>query len=203
MAVTGKDRALVQRCLQHEPGAWREFVDRFLGLFYHVVHHTAHLRSVPLSAEDTEDVVAEILLQIVARDYQILRLFRGQSSLATYLTVIARRLCIHDLNRRAKGEEIQTKVEERPRPRLDQEEKARAATGADALDEVQKLLRGLPPGERQVVRLFYLEGKTYDEISKQLNLPVNTIGPILSRARARLRKASTNPSAPHDSQPRA
>ena len=200
MAVTVKDRALVEGCLQHEPGAWREFVDRFLGLMYHVVHHTAHLRSVPLSAEDTEDVVAEVLLQIVARDYQVLRLFRGQSSLATYLTVIARRLCIHDLNRRAKGEEIQTKVEERPRPRVGQEEKARA--GADALDEVQKLLRGLPPGERQVVRLFYLEGKTYDEISKQLNLPVNSIGPILSRARAKLRNASKNPPAPPDSPPR-
>ena len=58
---------------------------------YSIVHHTAHLRSVPLTPEDTEDVVAEILLQIVANDYSVFRNFRGQSTLGTYLTVIARR----------------------------------------------------------------------------------------------------------------
>src|SRR5262245_60614208 len=97
VALTAVDRTLVQRCLNHDPGAWNDFVDRFLGLIYHVVRHTAHVRSVPLGAEDTEDVAAEILLQIVARDYAVLRQFRGQASLATYLTVVARRICIHEL----------------------------------------------------------------------------------------------------------
>ena len=35
------DRDLLRRCLHHEPGAWNDFVDRFLGLVYHVVGHTA------------------------------------------------------------------------------------------------------------------------------------------------------------------
>ena len=60
MALTAVDRDLVQRCLKNEPGAWEDFVDRFLGLIYHVVHHTAYLRSSPLRPEDTEDVAAEI-----------------------------------------------------------------------------------------------------------------------------------------------
>ena len=89
MALTALDRTLVQRCLHHESGAWNDFVDRFLGLIYHVIHHTAYLRSTPLRPEDIEDVAAEVLLQIVAKDYMVLRQFRGQSSLATYLTVIA------------------------------------------------------------------------------------------------------------------
>ena len=34
MALTAVDRLLLKRCLKHEPGAWREFVDRFLGLIF-------------------------------------------------------------------------------------------------------------------------------------------------------------------------
>src|SRR6516225_1447148 len=87
VALTAVDRALLQRCLNHESGAWNDFVDRFLGLIYHVIHHTSYLRSTPLRPEDTEDVAAEVLLQLVAGDYAALRQFRGQCSLATYLTV--------------------------------------------------------------------------------------------------------------------
>src|SRR5437588_8316107 len=107
VALTPLDRALLQRCLAHQPGAWNDFVDRFLGLMYHVIHHTAHLRSAPLRPEDTEDLAAEILLQIVSNDYAVLRQFKGNSSLATYLAVIARRICVHELARRAAAREVQ------------------------------------------------------------------------------------------------
>jgi RNA polymerase sigma-70 factor (ECF subfamily) len=186
VALTAVDRALLQRCLNHETGAWNDFVDRFLGLFYHVIHHTAHLRSTPLRAEDTEDLAAEILLQVVARDYAILRQFRGHSSLATYLTVISRRICVNELARRAAAREAQPKVDGRPVGEI--EEPPKAEVGLESLEEVQKLLGKLPSRERQVVRLYYLEGRNYEEISTELNIPINSIGPVLSRARKRLRK---------------
>jgi RNA polymerase sigma-70 factor (ECF subfamily) len=181
------DRALVQRCLNHEPGAWNDFVDRYLGLIYHVIHHTSHLRSVPLQPEDVEDVAAEILLQIIARDYAVLRDFRGQASLATYLTVIARRACIHELNKRMGNADAPVRRDGRAQV-AEQEDRPKGEVGLESLEEVQKLLRKLPARERQVVRLFYLEGRTYEEISTQLHVPVNSIGPILSRARQKLRR---------------
>src|SRR5262245_35841397 len=97
MALTRVDRTLLQRCLQHDTGAWNDFVDRFLGLIYHVVHYTAHLRSTPLNPEEVEDIAQEVLVQVVANDYGVLKQFRGKSSLATYLTVIARRIAVHQL----------------------------------------------------------------------------------------------------------
>ena len=60
MALTSLDRDLLKRCLAHKPGAWNDFVDRYLGVIYHVVHHTAHLRSASIKPEDTEDLAAEI-----------------------------------------------------------------------------------------------------------------------------------------------
>jgi RNA polymerase sigma-70 factor, ECF subfamily len=177
--LTTVDRTLLQRCLQHHRGAWNDFVDRFLGLIYHVVHFTAHQRSVKLQPEDVEDLAAEVLLQIVANNYQVLHHFRGQSSLATYLTVIARRTCVHELVRRSQRSQTEIRLK-------DAADHPKQAGGLETLEEVQRLLRRLPTREREVVRLFYLEGRSYEEISTALHLPVNSIGPVLSRARKKL-----------------
>src|SRR5579875_1950776 len=100
------DRNLIDRCLRKEPGAWNDFVDRYMGLIYHVIQHAAHARSRVLSSEDIEDIAAEIFLKIVDDDYGVLRRFKGTSSLPTYLTVIARRICIKELIRRHREEEL-------------------------------------------------------------------------------------------------
>lgn len=191
MALTARDREILKRCLNHEPGAWNDFVDRFLGLIYHVIQHTAHLRSTPLRPEDTEDLAAEVLLAMVANDYAALRQFRGHSSLATYLTVIARRTCVHELTRRAAAREIQPAADGKAME--EHVEDRSASSGLESLEEVARLLQKLPGRERDVVRLYYLEGRSYEEISTELNMPVNSIGPILTRAREKLRKGVKSP----------
>lgn len=190
MPLTPLDRDLLKRCLAKEPGSWNDFVDRFLGLIYHVIHHTAHHRSVQLSAEDVEDLAAEVLLQVVANDYTVLRQFRGQCSLASYLTVIARRVCVQELARRAAAREVQPRA---PAATETVEEKSSTNSGLETLEEVAKILRKLPSKERRVVHLHYLEGRTYEEISTLLNIPLNSIGPILSRARQKLRADVKSP----------
>jgi RNA polymerase sigma-70 factor (ECF subfamily) len=187
VALTSLDRDLLKRCLSHKPGAWNDFVDRFLGVIYHVVHHTAHLRSAAIKPEDTEDLAAEILLQIVAQDYGVLRKFRGESSLATYLTVVARRICVHELARRSVAKEVQAPISNPDIEDVESDEEP-ATNGIENVEEVEKLLAKLPSREREVVRLHYLEGRSYEEISTALKIPVNSIGAILSRARKKLRR---------------
>jgi RNA polymerase sigma-70 factor, ECF subfamily len=194
--LTKVDKELLQNCLTKQTGAWNDFVDRFLGLIYHTIHHTAHLRSVNLRPEDTEDVAAEVLLQIVGNDYAVLRQFKGQCSLATYLVVIARRICVHEMARRTAAAEVQPS-KTRDISEQDVEEHPRAGVGLESLEEVQKLLARLPAKERRVVAMYYLEGRSYEEISTELNIPVNTIGPILSRARKKLRGGEEPPKKAH------
>jgi RNA polymerase sigma-70 factor (ECF subfamily) len=193
----------LDRCLNREPGAWNDFVDRFLGLIYHVIHHSAYLRSTPLRPEDVEDLAAEILLQIVSNDYAVLRQFRRQSSLATYLTVIARRICVSEMARRAQAREVQPRVDGARLAEVEAEEPPKAQVGLESLEEVQKLLAKLPSKERRVVRLYYLEGRTYEEISTELHIPVNSIGPILSRARKKLRQEAKGVPPIHRPPPQA
>lgn len=191
MALTPVDRDLLQRCLRKQPGAWNDFVDRYLSLLYHVIGYTAHLRSTKVNAEDVEDIAAEVLLQIVADDYKVLRQFRGNATLATYLTVIARRICVHELTRRQSVRDAIHKGDAKFEAAADAdsvEGSIAELKSLERLDEVDRLLRKLSGREREIVRLFYLEGRTYEEISTETGVPVNTIGAILSRAREKLRK---------------
>ena len=104
VALTEIDSHLLKQCLAHAPRAWHDFVDRFIGLFVHVIQHTAHARSVRLTSEDVDDLCSEIFYAILAKDFAVLRHFRGHSSLATYLTVVARRVTVRELIKRRKAE---------------------------------------------------------------------------------------------------
>lgn len=190
MALSEIDRNLLQRCLDRKPRAWEDFVDRFMGLIVHVINHTAQSRSVRLGPEDREDLCAEVFLTIVKDDLALLRKFRCESSLATYLTVVARRIVVRAmLDRKTTArlgngspqEAIRTVADVQPpvEERVESEE------------EVERLLAGLPDSEAEVVKLYHLEGKTYQEISAAVGVPVNSIGPILSRARQKMRSASS------------
>ena len=186
------DRNLLERCLQRKPRAWEDFVDRFMGLVVHVVNHSALARSARLSPEDRDDLCAEVFLAVIKNDFAVLHNFRGQSSLATYLTVIARRIVVKELLTRKStarlgegmaGQEAEAVADPQPavEQRLSNEE------------EVRRLLNGLRGTEAEVVRLYHLEGKSYQEISSAIGMPENSIGPILSRARNKLRRAGVNP----------
>lgn len=183
MALHPIDRELLERCLARRPGAWERFVDRFVGLVCHVIHHTARCRSVRLTDEDVEDLASEVFFTFLENDFAVLRRFRGQASLATYLTVIARRVVVRELLRRKgqvplsvlAGEDVQLKTENPQEAHL-----------ADR-EEVEKLLGELSAQEAAIVRMFHLEGKSYEDISAETGLPVNSIGPTLHRARSRMR----------------
>ena len=121
-------------------------------------------------------------------DYAVLREFRGASSLATYLTVIARRICVQELAKRGAAREVQPASDEAMA--AVESEGPDGAAGLESLEEVEKLLGKLPGKEREVVRLYYIEGRSYEEISTELNLPINSIGPILSCAKRSSAKES-------------
>ena len=185
------DRDLLERCLQKKPRAWEDFVDRFMGLVLHVIRHTTQSRSIRLSPEDRDDLCAEVFLAVIRNDFAVLRNFRSQSSLATYLTVVARRIVVRDLLARGPGARLAVGIQHAPQMIPD----PHVGVEKQAIDreEVEQLLGSLQDTEALVVRMFHLEGKSYQEISTIVGMPENSIGPILSRARDKLRRAAVNP----------
>lgn len=176
--VSAADRQLIEACLTGRGSGWEAFIDRFSGLFAHLVTATARQRGLSLTGPDREDLVAEIMLACLENQAAVLRGFAGRASLATYLTVVARRVAVRRLMR--------TSAAPLPADRLDQapaEDPARL----DDREQVEALLGRLNRDEARLVRLHHLEARSYGEISQATGLPLGSIGPALSRARAKLR----------------
>ena len=95
--VSAEDRLLIEACLARQGSGWEAFLDRFGWLFAHVVTATARQRGIPLASADREDLVAETILACLQNQASVLRAFAGRSSLATYLTVVARRVAVKRL----------------------------------------------------------------------------------------------------------
>jgi len=186
------DRQLIDRCLGKEPGAWNDFVDRYMGLIYHVINHVSHARSIVLTPPDTEDIAAEILLEIVDEDYSVLRRFQGTSSLPTYLTVIARRICVKEIIKRQREAELGHTHAHRS---ATGDEDSREAEAIASAEEVERMLDNLSEREAEVVKLYHLKYLNYRQIGKQIGIPENSVGPILAKARANLRRAAEQRSA--------
>jgi RNA polymerase sigma-70 factor (ECF subfamily) len=186
VALSEIDRSLLQRCLERKPKSWNDFVDRFMGLVIHVVNHTAQSRSIRLTPQDREDLAADVFLAILANDFAALRHFRGQSSLATYLTVIGRRVVVRELLGRKSlirtggdADFIDTAPDHEPT----------AEQRLSDREQVERMLSELDETEADVMRLYHLEGKSYYEISMATGMPENSVGPLLSRAKSKLRQA--------------
>ena len=190
MPLTDEDRLLLQLCLEHHPRAWESFVDRFLGLVIHVINHTGDSRGLTLSPQDQEDLTSDVFLTFVADDYAVLRRFKQQSSLSTYLTVVARRVVVREMLRRKLNAPSDTpEVEEAADQHQPVEDRL------SNREEVQRLMSELGGDEAKIVQLYHIEGKSYEEIGSTLGIPSNSVGPTLYRARAKLRRFGVDSAA--------
>ncbi len=185
MPLVETDRQILNRCLEREPGAWEDFVDRFLGVFIHVISQSGYARSVKLSQADIDDLCSEIFVTLLKNEFAVLRHFKGRSSLASYLVVVARRIVVKALVKRKQLEAM---------GHVDAHQSALSVGGADHVqrladsEEVKMMLSQLPASEANIVRMYHLEGKSYREISSDLGIPENSVGPTLHRARERMKQ---------------
>ncbi len=185
MAEIDPDRRILDLCLAQDPSGWRDFVDRFTGLFVHVIQHTAQCRSVPLSADDLDDLCSEVFLAVVANNMAVLRQFRGQAQLSTYLAIIARRIAVKEMTRRKMAEALGHV----PAHHEALEHAGGEHERVENREIVALMLEGLSDKEAAVIRHYHLEGRTYPEISARIGVPENSIGPLLARAREKLRRS--------------
>ncbi len=199
MVLSDLDRDLLARCLNGTSGAWDSFVDRYLPLISHVVNSTAKARLGGLPDEIRDDLVAEIMLGLVDQDYAVLRRFRGQSSLGTYLVVVSRRIAVRKLAKMrrvsksaseldANGTVVATRVDSTHSTNSSTANISAEAWHVENVEEVQHLLASMPNEEAVAIRMFHLEHRSYSDIGMHFGIPENSVGPLLSRARERMRK---------------
>jgi RNA polymerase sigma-70 factor (ECF subfamily) len=181
VSLSNLDRELLDRCMNRSPDAWKDFTDRFLGLVLHVVNQIAFARNLQITPESRDDLVSEVFLAILDKDYAILRKFRGQSSLATYLTVVARRIIV----RRLAQLRIPISLSDDAISQI--ETPAATSLSLEDRETLEKSLQKLSGDEARAIRMFHLEGRSYQEISSATGIPSQNLGPFLSRAREKMK----------------
>jgi RNA polymerase sigma-70 factor, ECF subfamily len=126
-----------------------------------------------------EDVTQEVFIKI----WRALADFDGRASMSTWIYTIARNASLSALRSRRTHASLS-----------DPEVLAEAdCAGASVPDETElhraqlmRLVDQLPPKQRQVVMLFYMQEQSHEEVGAMLAMPVGTVKTLLHRARARL-----------------
>jgi RNA polymerase sigma-70 factor (ECF subfamily) len=176
-----QDRELVAACVAGDGGAWREFVRRFETAIRGMA--CAALRSMGRSASepDVDEIASRVLAMLVEDSFRALRAFRWNCSLLTWLRILVRTACTRSVRRKAVEPE---RLGMPPSP----EEPLDHVLSLEASEQVRDAIARLPERERSALTLYFVEGRSYEDIGRTLGLPVGTVGTILARTRAALRQ---------------
>lgn len=174
-----EDQQLVAAALAQAPGAFARLVERYQKLVWHLVY-----RMVP-DSEQTRDLSQDVFLQVHRQLHQ----FRFDSALGTWIGSIAFSVASRHLRRRTllldDAADPADVVLERDGRAFDL---AEACADAELLQRMHSAIDELPPLQRTVVALHYLEEQSIAEIAQITDMPEGTIKSHLFRARLRLRQ---------------
>jgi RNA polymerase sigma factor (sigma-70 family) len=180
------DRELVDGLLVGDESAWRHWESRLRP-------HLARIavREFRFAREDTEDLFQELVILLLAESGRELRAFRGEARLTSWICAVWRRLCVHAKRRR--------EMETRPSGAG-----LRVTRPTETRLVVRQALGLLSPHDRSLLRMRLVQGQSYAEISAQMGISTNAIGPCLARAKERLKRIldvparNTRPGRPYN-----
>lgn len=186
------DRDLVQSCIRGNASAWDDLVDRFGPAVHDAARYTLRRVLGTVHDEDVENVVQGVFLGLCDKDCHRLRLYEGKSSLKTWLISVTSRFALNYIRtEKRKGSLKFCLLDEAAADLLEREEIA--GLPPDERDRLFQAMEELPGRDRLLLKLFYFDGLSYQSISKLMRIPVNSVSPLLSRAKDSLRRIVGTP----------
>jgi len=158
----------------------RDFAAAFELLIPHFQNKVFRLAYSMLGNESLAEETAQ---DIFIRIWKALGSYRGQSSISTWIYSIARNTCLTAL---ASAIGKRTVSMHDPAVQRLAERRASTAPIRDHAPDVELLLSELPETYRSIVTLFYMEDKSYEEVSRLLGIPMGTVKSNMHRARKQL-----------------
>jgi RNA polymerase sigma-70 factor (ECF subfamily) len=176
--VADSDEGLLARVARGDGAAHRLLFDR-----YHA-RVTAFLRRRLADAGLCDEVVSDVFFEV----WRSASAWRGESSVASWIFGIAHFKALSARRGLSQGKRAAVI------PMADEWIERAPDAGAEdrfaARDEVRQLLRALqalPPGQRDVLKLAFLEDRSYQEVASALGISEANVKTRVNRARARLR----------------
>ena len=166
------DRALVERCLSHQPGAFDELYRRFAPRVFTLACRMSGSRT------SGEDLLQEIFLLV----YRKLGSFKGEAALGTWVYRLATNCCLDHLRSRQHKLEMASDT-------IDETVSLRpmgVRLTADRLD-LERAIAQLPPGYRAAFVLHDVEGFDHAEVGRLLGIAEGTSKSQVHKARMKMR----------------
>lgn len=180
-----KDRLLIDRIIKGDKNSFNDIVESYKRLVAHIVYTNVK------NQNDRDDLCQEIFLKI----YLNLSTFKFKCKLSTWIGKIAYNSCINYSNKKKLLINVNIECIRDIDGTTDDLKKIKSED--NNLDpylrniEIRKIINNkiqeLPVKYQTVLTLFHIDELSYKEISEILNLHIDNIKVILSRARKMLR----------------
>lgn len=186
------DTVLIHQTLSGDDRAFEILVGRYQSAVFGWIRQT-----LPYTEQD-EDLAQEVFIQA----YFNLDTLREPSKFKGWLRQIARNVCISWLRRQKPFESYEKLISDnQTREQIEMRSSQTVLTpeehllAHEAFANLENHLRYLSEVHQEIIRLYYFEGLTYQEISETLNLSESAIKSRLHRAREQLRGVYENEGA--------
>ncbi len=171
------EESLLKRIAAGEKEFFGELVLKHQDFIFNVVSKYVRFE------EEARDITQDVFLKA----YENIEKFRGESKFSSWLYRIAYNLSMN-WSERVQGRETQLDdafAETIPAPPDLADEIYERET---ILARITEILEEIPLKYKVVIKLYYFEDKSYQEIADTLNIPINTVKIQLLRAKEHIRK---------------
>ena len=184
--------ALVQRCAAGDDDAWADLLRQY-GRFldFMVRRALAGARGRIPSPDEVDEVRDEVLAWLIADDNRVLKTYRGESRLTSWLGVVVGRRARRIARR---GESLRMKTVSLDALTADAASQLVRDPGADqtprhrALAQLADAVEKLSERDRLLIRGTFYEKRSYAELAAELGVRTDSVGQLLFRAKKRLKK---------------
>ncbi|MBW0433357.1 RNA polymerase subunit sigma-70 [Leptospira yasudae] len=176
-----EDWDCIQKVLHGDFNSFESLMNRYQGLVY----------SQAIKAFRNETEAEDFTQDIFLKAFESLSTFQGRSQFSTWLFVIAR----NEIIRRYRREHpevagldalILAETEKDKQREVASEQEAKLLK-QESSEKIRNLVESLPELYRKPISLHYFENMSYKEISKKLNLKMNTLKSYIFRGKEIMR----------------
>jgi len=204
------DLELVARVVTGDRAAWASFVDTHQVHIHYALLRTLTRRHHNPSAEDLEDLEADLMLNLAANRFRRLQGYRGQCSLRQWLKVVASNYAIDFLRKQRPTLPLTTLdtndpilaspqlIDPRPGPDVH-------IAHQELTAQLNTLIRQLNDEDQLFVELYYRREHSFEHVAELMGTTVGAVYARKNRIRKRLKslaKQAQHESSDHESKGR-
>jgi RNA polymerase sigma-70 factor, ECF subfamily len=172
------DSAYVQRLIAEDPETERHFTEYFSDLL------TLKLRSRLRSAAAVEDARQETLLRVLVALKK-----KGSLAVAESLGAFVNAVCNNVLLEMYRSSGRTTPLEDdMDEPEADEPTAEWRLLKSEEREKVRDAIAGLPQRDRDLIRWLFFEGRTKDDVCRELNVDRGYLRVLFHRAKQRFRE---------------